>query len=173
MTRRGITAVSLAALVVVSGCSGPRVDDDAAAQALAAGEQVPVVGPLWAATDYYVAAGEPSALPQTVAGTVNVVFGESSAAGSTGCAQFQADVTFLADGEPARAADADELTVDAIDVRDVGAECAGSSRRIHEDLQEFYSPGSSLEITRPGESELVLTVSGAGIDPPTLRFAAL
>lgn len=173
MRRSSATVVLVCTAVGAAACGGPEVDEDAGAEALAAGETVPVTGPLWTATDYFTSRDEPSALPQTVAGTVNLVFGDSSAAGSTGCAEFQAEITFLSGDEESTADKADAVVFDDTEFRDVGDECAASSRVVHEDLVEFYSSGARLELSRRGTTELVLTSTKQSVDAPSLRFAAL
>lgn len=170
--KRRLVTVLLSGLALTA-CGGPEVDENAGAEAIAAGDEAPIVGPLWTATNYYTSADEPSALPQTVAGTVNLVFGESSAAGSTGCAEFQADVTFFAGDKETRAEAADHVVIDDIKFRDVGIECSASSREIHDDLVEFFAPEADLGLLRRGATELVVTADTKAVDSPSLRLAAL
>lgn len=166
-----VIAAATATAVLLSGCARVEVDEGAGAEALAEGNVAAVAGPEWTVTDIYLDPGELSTLPPTVAGSVSLAFGASSAVGATGCAPLQTSVTFLAGGEPAAVEDAERVVFDSVDVAD--APCEGDAAEVHEKMLELIEPGAEFDLERRGPTELVLTKDTPEVDSPSLRLAAL
>ncbi|WJZ03642.1 META domain-containing protein [Corynebacterium freiburgense] len=124
-----------------------------------------VVQSTWQITNVYTKPGTPSGLPDTVAGSATMVFGESTVAGFTGCSPFQGQVKFTKDGSAAPAAEADHVEFIRIEMRE--PECSGKERFYHDALAEMLQGGFS--ITHDGD-ELVFTQNGEDIDRPGFRL---
>lgn len=159
MSRR-LAAVVCAAGLVATAC-GERPQAEAA-----------IVGPTWTVTDAYREPGAPSALPPTVAGSVTMSFGESSVTATTGCGQLQAVVTFVDAGKPARAQDADALTVEDAELSEAG-DCDDSARRVHSLVTEMFATGETLDFSPQTHGELLISMTTHAVDNPSLRLATL
>lgn len=73
-----------------------------------------IVGKDWQVIAIYTAPGAPSALPDAIGNPPHLVFGESTALGSTGCANFVARVSFYKGQERVSIREADSLRIDEI-----------------------------------------------------------
>lgn len=142
-------AVSLGVTIALSACSS----------------QSEVVQSTWQITNVYTTPGTPSGLPDSVAGTATMVFGESTVAGFTGCSPFQGQVSFTKDGSPTQADDADHVDFVRIEMREPN--CDGKERFYHDALAEMLEGGFS--ISRDNE-DLVFTKDGDEIDRPGFRL---
>lgn len=130
----------------------------------------PITGTNWQITNLFLAPETPSALPDLVAGRASLVFGQSSAAGSTGCAPFQGQVTFSSDGEPTSPQDADRVSFDLMDIEVPVEGCVGQAMFIHQELSRLLDGEFDLELL--SENELALTKVSDAVDPPAIRLSS-
>lgn len=127
--------------------------------------QPEVVDSTWQITNVYTDPGTPSGLPDSVAGTATMLFGDSTVAGFTGCAPFQGRVTFTKDGEGSKPADADHVEFHDMEIKE--ADCDGKEKFFHDTLSDMLHGGFSM--SRDGK-DLVLTQDGEAIDRPGIRL---
>ena len=134
-----------------------------AALALTACSTAPAPGHAWQVTDIYTAPGEPPSVSGEAAGAVQLVLGESSATGSTGCAPIQADIAVTED------------TVEFTSVRipELGdMPCQGRRAWAHQHMSSLLVDGAVFDRSQPTDTEMVLTLRGEDVDRPALRLAA-
>lgn len=130
----------------------------------------PITGTNWQITNLFLAPETPSALPDLVAGRASLVFGQRSVAGSTGCAPFQGQVTFSADGESANPENADRVSFDLMDIEAPAEDCAGQAMFTHQELSRLLDGEFDLELL--SENELALTQVSEDVDPPAIRLSS-
>lgn len=138
------------------------------------GEQpTAVAGSTWQITGLWTAPGDSGVLPDTAAGRAQLIFGEATVTGSTGCAPIQGTVSFTHEGDPSRAQEADAVTFEAVEIEAPGEDCAGPVRFVHEELVELLAPQTPYDLRHESEVELVLTQRGAPVDRPAIRLSAV
>lgn len=130
-----------------------------------------VVGSLWQVTNIWSTPGAPSALPPGAAGHANLVFGEISVTGSTGCSAIQGAVTFTSDEQPSSVVDADAVTFDLVEIDPPADDCANAWT--HHQLAELITPGASFDLHQESDVELTLTVQGEEIDRPAIGLSSI
>lgn len=137
-----------------------------------------LIGQTWQVTDIFTTPEAPSTVSGSAAGAVQLIFGESSATGSTGCAPIQADATFLAgrDPDPVPADEADAVVFSDVGVPDpgeAGMACEGTRAWAHEHMTRLLTEGATFDIDAVSPTEMVLTLRGDAVDRPALRLATL
>lgn len=130
-----------------------------------------VIGSLWQVTNIWTAPGAPSALPPGDAGHANLIFGEISITGSTGCSAIQGAVTFTSEEQPSAAVDADTVTFDIVEIDPPAADCAHFWT--HEQMTDLITPGTSFDIRQDSEAELTLTLQGEEVDRPAISLSSV
>lgn len=123
----------------------------------------------WQVTDIWTTPGDPSSLPPQAAGRAWLAFGEQSLSGNTGCVPVQGTVSFTADGEAARADEADSLRIDRLEVESAAADCPAVWA--HQHLTDLLEPGAEFDVHRE-ERSLTLTLRSDAVDPPAIGLAA-
>ncbi len=132
----------------------------------------------WQVTDVYTTPDYPAEVPESIAGSVTVSFGNSTITGFTGCAPFNATVEFSrTDGDalvPSTSGEADHMRVpEMVSDEQVSDDCTGHVRFIHDALLDFFQSGE-FTISRPEETEMIITVATAdaqAVDQPAIRLA--
>ncbi|MDR7330255.1 hypothetical protein [Corynebacterium guangdongense] len=159
--------VLLAAAIVLSACA----PDPAPVEGS-------LIGQTWQVTDIYTTPEAPSTVSGSAAGAVQLVFGESSATGSTGCAPIQAEATFLAgrdpDSAPVPADEAEAVVFSDVGIPDpgeAGVACEGTRAWAHEHMTGLLTEGATFDIEAVSPAEMVLTLRGDVVDRPALRLA--
>lgn len=135
-----------------------------------------MIGHQWQVTNLYLEPDAPSDVSGAAGGAVTIVFGETSATGSTGCAPIQASIDFLADGSPAHINDATAVRFTDVRIPDpagVGVDCAGQRAWTDDSMRFLLSDGHVFDIHHPTQTEAVLTLQTSGVDRPAMRLAAL
>ncbi len=135
-----------------------------------------LIGQTWQVTDIFTEPEAPSTVSGSAAGAVEIVFGDSTATGSTGCAPLQADVRFVSgqDAVPADEAEAVEFREVGIpDPADAGMPCEGTRAWAHGHMTRLLTDGATFDIESVSPTEMVLTLRGDAVDRPALRLAAL
>lgn len=135
-----------------------------------------ILGQTWQVTDIFTEPGAPSTVSGAAAGAVHLVFGDSSATGSTGCAPIQADATFLRGGDAVPADDAEAVEFSGVGIPDpaeAGMECSGTRAWAHEHMTRLITEGATFDMSATSPTEMVLTLRGDAVDRPALRLATL
>ncbi|AGF73404.1 META domain-containing protein [Corynebacterium halotolerans] len=159
--RRALAALSAALLAtapVLSAC-GDR--------------ETAVAGSTWQITGLWTTPEDPGMLPDAAAGRAQLIFGEATVTGSTGCAPIQGTVSFTRGGDPSRAREADAVTFEAVEIEVPDDSCQGTVRSVHEDLTDLLAPETAYDLRHESEVELVLTRQGELVDRPVIRLSAV
>lgn len=170
-------APSLAAAVLLAGCSTP---DDAPPQPLGDDR---VGGKTWQAIGIYTSPESNGAISENTVSVPRVVFGETSMIGSTGCEQFNAQVSYFsddADADDDAAAElrkADSVRIDSIVYDTEGetgsVECTGEMLWAHNNLSRLYAEGNAFDIEVDTNNQLILTLQDDVVDSPAIRYIGL
>lgn len=163
--RTTATGILAAAVLSLSACGSEPAED--------LSEPLSVAGPLWQVTDIYLEPGEPSSIPPDAAGTVGLLFGESTATGSTGCAPLQARVGYHDAGETVPAVEATTVVFEQVEFGPTEEDCAGSDAWSHDKMTRLLESGAEFDLSMSTPTELVLTRQGEAVDRPSLRLVAL
>ncbi|AFM08053.2 hypothetical protein [Corynebacterium pseudotuberculosis] len=130
-----------------------------------------VAGSQWQVTNVYTTPEFPNEVPDAIAGSVMMSFGDSSMTGFTGCAPFQGKVSFSAEGKQDVAPqDADRLTVQAVKFQPIDdATCEGRTRYIHDSLVSIIVD-ASFNVRHDSPDVMTLLRSGDSVDAPAIRL---
>lgn len=137
------------------------------------GQETAVAGSTWQITGLWTAPGDSGVLPGAAAGRAQLIFGETTVTGHTGCAPLQGTVSFTRDDAPSRAREADALTFGAVEVEAPAEGCEGPVRFVHEELVGLLAPETAFDLRHESEVELVLTRQGEAVDQPAIRLSAV
>ena len=148
--RTGLLCCTIAFTTALAGCSAAQPE---------------VINSTWQITNVYTNPDTPSGLPDSVAGTATMVFGDSTVAGFTGCAPFQGRVSFTKDGAAAKPSEANHVDFHDMEIHE--ADCTGKERFFHDALADMLHGGFSM--SRDGE-DLILTTDGEDVDRPGIRL---
>lgn len=120
-------------------------------------------GPTWQVTGVYTDPANPGALPDAAAGRAELIFGESTLTGSTGCARIAASAV----------GNKDAATVEITDlhIEDPGPYCVGATRHVHDQLADILA--GNFKVTFPSDTEAVLTADQPGPDPAAIHLATI
>lgn len=135
----------------------------------------------WQVTAIFVDPQSPTNIPESVSPRPEMTFGESSATGSTGCARFQALVSYHRtagnSGEDAEEnttiREANRVKVEKIKMDEPNEGCAGTSAWAHENLSGMLTEGAEFDIAFGTSEQLSLTLVDDRVDSPALRLSAL
>lgn len=163
---RGPRRTALAALSVALLTAAPTL-------AACGDRETAVAGSTWQITGLWTTPGDSGMLPDAAAGRAQLIFGEATVTGSTGCAPIQGTVSFTQEGEPARAQEADAVTFEAVEIEAPDDSCQGTVRSVHEDLTGLLAPETAYDLRHESEVELVLTQQGELVDRPAIRLSAV
>lgn len=136
-------------------------------------EEGRIVGKNWQVIGIYTTPDAPSAIPETVAEVPDMVFGESTLIGTTGCTRYRAEVSYLDNNAAANIRDADTLRIDELVFDEQASACEGEGAWIHNRLTQILNQGSEYGMKLDPNDELILTVRDGQVDSPSLRLAAL
>lgn len=122
----------------------------------------------WQVIGIYTSPQLPSAIPAEVVVVPHLTLGRTSAVGSTGCADFAAEISYTAAGDAA----ADTVSFDELRWRHSDRECSEQERWVHNRIEDFIATGNSFDMVRDHNDQLILTLVDERVDSPALRFAA-
>ena len=91
-------------------------------------------------------------------GGASVTFSGSSFSGTTGCAEVSGEF----DGE-------DTVRLRDVTVGDPG-DCAGWARHMHDQLAPLLHDDTEFTVTRPTDTDLVLTLLSDAVDAPAVKL---
>ncbi|MFS8937719.1 hypothetical protein [Corynebacterium sp. c25Ua_89] len=164
--KRVITAALLAASMTLGACGsedeGPQPRGDER-----------IVGKDWQVVAIYTKPDEPSAIPQTAKAVPQMSFGESSIVGSTGCAPFQAKVSYSEAEDTANIRDADTMHIDKVRMDTRPDDCTGSALWADNLLRNLLAEDHDFEVRLNPNNQLVLTLDTAEVDSPAIRMVSL
>lgn len=173
MSHRYAIPAILAASAMLTGCQ-PKVDEHAGSQAISQQQQADVAGPIWQFTSIYTSPDAQNDVPQSVAGGVNIVFGDSSAIGATGCAQLKAKTSYSKGGQAAKPNEADRMRFERVSIDNPRPDCSGEGKDVHDRLSGLLHDGAEYDLKRLGPTELLLTSTDAqNPNRPSMRLFAL
>ncbi|WKD58720.1 hypothetical protein CCASP_01470 [Corynebacterium caspium DSM 44850] len=133
--------------------------------------ETPLLKTTWQLSGIYLNPADPGALPQDAAGTVEIVFGQSTIAGISACGPIRGQVEYLIENQPARPEEATAIRFQEMDFSITDAEnCIGGRAYVQEKIRTLLS-GDFL-IQRPGADSLALTAATTNIDAPVLRWVS-
>lgn len=132
----------------------------------------------WQVTEVYTTPEYPPELPEEIAGSVVVNFGNSTLNGFTGCAPFNATVEFTkAEGDqqvPSTNSEADHMKIPEVIFGDTEPDsCTGHVLFVHNAMTDFLK-AQEFTLSRPAEKEMVVTVFSTdpqAVDQPAIRLA--
>lgn len=132
----------------------------------------------WQVTGIFTDPEAPTSLPASVTTLPEVTFGERSATGSTGCARFQALVSYHhaeegEDGEQTSIREANRLRLDNVRMDSPSEDCTGASAWAHGQLSALLAEGHEFEISFGTSEQLALTLIDDRVDSPALRLTSL
>ncbi|QDZ42001.1 hypothetical protein [Corynebacterium sp. sy039] len=137
-----LTAISLIAGLALSACAGP---------------EKKITDSTWQVTNVYTTADYPSEIADEVAGAVTMTFGGTTVQGFTGCAPFNAIVSFNNDSHNTRPEQAQRLSISDIKFRDTDPQqCQGKVQFFHEAIVEMLTYGK-FTISHPQPDIMLLT----------------
>lgn len=142
--------------------------DDATPEADAAMGKL--AGPTWQVVDLYRHPGETSNIPDSVAGKVNLVFGDSSLTGNTGCSQIQGRIKFLTNHRPSQADGAHQVIFEHMHL-DPPSGCEGAALHSHDVMRDMLH--GKYDIVWENDREVLLRRPAGehGVDVPAIRLA--
>lgn len=140
------------------------------ADAPAAEAQGKFAGPTWQVVALYRHPGETSNIPDSVAGKVHLVFGDSSLTGNTGCSQIQGRVKFLTNHRPSPADGAQQVIFEHMHL-DPPAGCEGAALHSHDVMRSMLH--GKYDIVWENDREVLLRRPAGehGVDVPAIRLA--
>lgn len=144
--------------------------DAPAADAPASEAQGKFAGPTWQVVALYRHPGETSNIPDSVAGKVHLVFGDSSLTGNTGCSQIQGRVKFLTNHRPSPADGAQQVIFEHMQL-DPPAGCEGAALHSHDVMRSMLH--GKYDIVWENDREVLLRRPAGehGVDVPAIRLA--
>lgn len=144
--------------------------DAPAAEAPASESQGKFAGPTWQVVALYRHPGETSNIPDSVAGKVHLVFGDSSLTGNTGCSQIQGRVKFLTNHRPSPADGAQQVIFEHMHL-DPPAGCEGAALHSHDVMRSMLH--GKYDIVWENDREVLLRRPAGehGVDVPAIRLA--
>lgn len=127
-------------------------------------------GPTWQVVALYRHPGETSNIPDSVAGKVHLVFGDSSLTGNTGCSQIQGRVKFLTNHRPSPADGAQQVIFEHMQL-DPPAGCEGAALHSHDVMRSMLH--GKYDIVWENDREVLLRRPAGehGVDVPAIRLA--
>lgn len=127
-------------------------------------------GPTWQVVALYRHPGETSNIPDSVAGKVHLVFGDSSLTGNTGCSQIQGRVKFLTNHRPSPADGAQQVIFEHMHL-DPPAGCEGAALHSHDVMRSMLH--GKYDIVWENDREVLLRRPAGehGVDVPAIRLA--
>lgn len=129
-----------------------------------------LAGPTWQVVDLYRHPGETSGIPDSVAGKVNLVFGDSSLTGNTGCSQIQGRIKFLTNHRPSPADGAHQVIFEHMHL-DPPNGCEGAALHSHDVMRDMLH--GKYDIVWENDHEVLLRRPAGehGVDVPAIRLA--
>lgn len=158
--RRGDAApailVALTGAVLLSGCAERE-------------DPTPLTGPTWHISDVFTEPGVPAELPPAAAGAAVMVLGEHTVTGNTGCAPFQAEVHYYAQGGETTSDRAETLRFTHLRVDD--PHCEGPAEFFHAHLTDLLH--EELSVTMLNPREVILRSTSVDYDAPAIRLISV
>ena len=127
----------------------------------------------WQVVGIYTAADATSSIPESVQPAPSLTLGTQGLVGTSGCAQFRADATYLNGEEESNVEDADAVRIDSVHVDDTRADCTGESLWAHNQLTRLLAQDHEFTLRVDENNQMVFTLRDGRVDSPAIRFVSL